>query len=144
MLVRIRFSSRSKVRGNQTGTQVLLSQPGTPAPRNQSRTQVRVAPRKPSRTQQVALAVAALITPAALVAFVFAFWRLTADLKIVGAFPIAGGFFSHWQIWLAAAAVLEFLALLLSRYGKTDAVLPETIEEPAREFADSRFYNVDA
>src|SRR6266404_256372 len=139
MLVRIRFSSPSKVRESKSATQALLSEPGTQVRRNQPRIQMRRVPRKPSRIQQVALAVASLITPAALAAFVFAFWRLTADLKITRAFPVTDGFFSHWQIWLASATVLELLALLLNRYGKPDLALPETIDDPAQEFADSRF-----
>ena len=53
---------------------------------------------------------AALLTPAAVVALVFGLWRFSADLKWTEAFPISTGFFSHWQVWIALAIGLEFLA----------------------------------
>jgi hypothetical protein len=86
---------------------------------------------KQRKNQHVALALAGLATPAAVMALALAFWRLAADLKITGEFPITEGFFSHWQIWLAVAALLQLAAIMLNRYGKAEAVLPKTVE--ARE-----------
>jgi hypothetical protein len=40
----------------------------------------------------------ALITPAALVAFAMGLWRISTDLDWASGFPIAAGFFSHWQV----------------------------------------------
>jgi hypothetical protein len=37
--------------------------------------------------------------------------------------------FSHWQVWLAGAAVLEFFALLLNRYGNAETSLQKAVEE---------------
>ena len=62
-------------------------------------------------------------------AFVLAFWRLSADLRAAGQFPISSGLFSHWQVWLAGAAVLELLAIVLNRYGNAERVLPKPVEE---------------
>lgn len=75
---------------------------------------VKLARRK---NRHVALAAAALITPAALVAGCLGFWRLAADLNLAGRFAISEGLFSHWQVWLGCAAVLESIAILLNRYG---------------------------
>jgi len=100
-----------------------------------SRTRVRQKRRK---NQHVALALAALLTPAAVMACVLALWRLAADLNITGRFPISGGLFSHWQIWLTLAASLQFCATLLNRYGKAGAPVPD-VEEAERELADSRY-----
>ena len=86
---------------------------------------------KHRKNQHLALALAGLATPAGIMALVLAFWRLAADLKVAGQFPITDGLFSHWQMWLAAGAVIELGAIILNRYGKTDAVLPKTVE--ARE-----------
>jgi len=66
-----------------------------------------------------ALAVAALLTPAALVASVLAAWRIAADLKFAGRFAIPSGIFSHWQVWLAFAAVLQLCSRMLNRYGRS-------------------------
>jgi hypothetical protein len=61
----------------------------------------------------------ALLTPASMIALVFALWRFTSDIGWTGAFPIADGFFSHWQVWLALAAALKFAASALYRLART-------------------------
>ena len=70
------------------------------------------------RNQRVALAVAALLTPAAAVAAALALWRIGADLEWANSFAIPSGIFSHWQVWLGAAAALQFCSRILNRYGK--------------------------
>ena len=70
------------------------------------------------RNQRIALAVAALLTPGAAVAAALALWRIGADLDWANSFAIPSGIFSHWQVWLGAAAALQFCARLLNRYGK--------------------------
>jgi len=84
---------------------------------------------KRRKNQHVALAMAALLTPAALMACVLVFWRLAADVNVTAQFPITHGLFSHWQIWLALAASLQFFATVLNRYGKSEGMLPESVEE---------------
>jgi hypothetical protein len=61
---------------------------------------------------------AALLSPAALVAFVLAWWRIAADLKWTNSFAIASGLFSHWQVWMAAAAALQLCSRMLNRYSR--------------------------
>jgi len=75
---------------------------------------------KRSRNRRVALALAALLTPAAVAALVLAFWRLGADLNLTSSFAIPSGLFSHWQVWMGAAAGLELCAFALNRYGRTE------------------------
>ena len=70
------------------------------------------------RNQQIALAVAALLTPGAVVAAALALWRIGADLDWANSFAIPSGIFSHWQVWLGAAVALQFCARILNRYGK--------------------------
>ncbi len=94
---------------------------------------------KRRKNQHMALAMASLLTPAALMACALAFWRLAADLKAAGQFPIPNGLFSHWQVWLTLAASLQFCATLLDRYGKPEAILPESVEEPERKLANSGY-----
>jgi len=52
----------------------------------------------------------ALLTPAALVVLAMGLWRLCADLDWAGAFPIATGFFSHWQVWIGLSIGLKTLS----------------------------------
>src|SRR5580704_12376817 len=99
MIVRIRFSNGSKVRRNHR------------------------------KNQHLALGLAALLTPVAVMAIVLALWRLSADLRATAQFPISVGIFSHWQVWLTGAAILEFVAIALNRYGNAEPVLQEPVEE---------------
>ena len=84
--------------------------------------------RKPRKNQHVALALASLITPLALMACVLGLWRLAADLGVAGQFAIASGFFSHWQVWLCASALLQIASTLLNRYGRNEPSLPKSEE----------------
>src|ERR1700686_1790385 len=85
---------------------------------------------KRRKNQHVALAMASFLTPASVMACALAFWRLAADLNATGQFPIPNGLFSHWQVWLTLAGSLQFCATLLNRYGKPQAILPESVDEP--------------
>jgi hypothetical protein len=70
------------------------------------------------KNRQVALAVAALLTPATVLASVLAFWRVAADMKWTNSFAIPSGLFSHWQVWLGAAVLLQLCSHILNRYGR--------------------------
>lgn len=73
---------------------------------------------KKARNRRIALAIAALLTPAALAALVLAIWRLGADMNLTGSFAIPSGLFSHWQVWMGAAVLLQVCSLALNRYGR--------------------------
>ena len=68
--------------------------------------------------RRLAVGVAALLTPAALLALLLAFWRIAADLNWTSSFAIPSGLFSHWQVWMGAAALLQLCARMLNRYGR--------------------------
>ncbi len=74
--------------------------------------------RKRSVTRRVALALSALLTPAALMAFSLAFWRFGADMRWTGQFAITEGLFSHWQVWGAMGVSLEGGSIALQRYAR--------------------------
>ena len=69
-----------------------------------------------------------LLAPASLIAMVFGIWRLGADLGWTGAFVISGGFFSHWQVWLALAVALRLAASGLQFRMQARAKLSNKIE----------------
>lgn len=71
-----------------------------------------------ARNREIASIAAALLTPAALMALVLGVWRLGSDLKWTGEFAISRGLFSHWQVWIAMAGVLQTVAAILNRYGR--------------------------
>jgi hypothetical protein len=66
---------------------------------------------------QLANILVALLTPAAVVAFVMGMWRVCADLGWAGAFLISAGFFSHWQVWIALSIGLKMLSSSLLSWG---------------------------
>ena len=74
--------------------------------------------KKRGKNRRAALAMAALLTPAAVMASVLGVWRLAADLRWTGDFAIANGLFSHWQVWFASAALLHICSRALNHYGK--------------------------
>ncbi len=76
--------------------------------------------RKRGKNRRVALALASLLVPVALMASVLGVWRVLADLKVTGDFAITNGLFSHWQVWIASAAALFVAAHVLNRYGRGD------------------------
>lgn len=85
------------------------------------RIRLKLGPRiqnRPRKNQKVALALAALLTPSALMSCVLACWRLAADLEMAGEFAISSGVFAHWQAWVAMAVLLEGTAMMLNRYGR--------------------------
>lgn len=64
---------------------------------------------------------AALLSPLALMAAVLGIWRICADMGIAGEFAIPDGPLSHWQVWLALAAILQTMAVVLDRYQQREA-----------------------
>ena len=53
--------------------------------------------------------------PAILLAGVLGFWRLGADLRWTGEFPIPSGVFSRYQVWFAVSIGLYLSAAALTR-----------------------------
>jgi hypothetical protein len=73
--------------------------------------------RKAGKNRHLALACGALLVPAALMAYVLAFWRLASDMGIVAPSGITGPF-SHWQVSMGAAVFLHAVSSVLNRYGR--------------------------
>jgi len=83
------------------------------------RIRVRIQPRVPTVSQRgLALTLSQWTTPLSIAASVFAFWRLGSDIDHSVRFAISGGLFSHWQVWLAMAVLLQILGSMLARYGR--------------------------
>jgi hypothetical protein len=70
------------------------------------------------KNRNVALGAAALLTPLTLSCYVLGFWRLGSDLRFFADFAISTGLYSHWQVWLALAAILHLTTYSLERYGR--------------------------
>jgi hypothetical protein len=68
--------------------------------------------------RSIALALSSLLTPIAVFAGVLALWRVGADMSFTSSFAIRDGLFSHWQVWVGVALMLEFAAILLNRHAR--------------------------
>ena len=64
------------------------------------------------------MALAALLTPIAFMAGVLGLWGIAADLNWTSSFAIPSGLFSHWQVWLVVAVLLQLCSRILGRYGR--------------------------
>ena len=107
------------------------------------RVRIRLGPgrrvhKKGRKNQHVALALAALLIPAAVMAYVLAGWRLMADVNVTGQFPITSGLFSHWLVWFILASVLNVLAIVLNRWGNPAPKVEIAQDQPQRDLANSR------
>ena len=89
--------------------------------------------------RRISMVCAALLTPAALMAWALGGWRLMADLKWTGDFAIRDGIFSHWQVWVALGVGVQFVAFILTRAGRKDDAdfeSPSSIRRRAQSGAD--------
>lgn len=84
--------------------------------------------KKSGRKQKVASALASLLTPASLMACVLSLWRLAADLQWTETFAISEGLFSHWQVWMLIAVVLQSAAVMLNRYARASEQTGERVQ----------------
>jgi hypothetical protein len=90
---------------------------------------------KRARNRRLAQGVAVLLKPAALMALALGIWGIGADFKLTTRFAIDSGWFSHWQVWLGTAVVLEFCSLALNSYGRSEAPSPKQAARAERAAA---------
>ena len=57
----------------------------------------------------------AMLSPLALIAYVFALWRLSSDIGWSGPFVISSGLFSHWIVWFSIGLTLNVSVSILKR-----------------------------
>ena len=89
------------------------------------------------KNRQIALALAGLIVPAALMACALGCWRIAADLNLTGQFPISSGFFSHWQVWICASGILECVSIGLNRYGRAENEIQNSVDQQPQTLLNS-------
>jgi hypothetical protein len=74
--------------------------------------------RKRRKNQHLAQASASVLTAGAVMTAVLAIWRVAADLRLASNFAIPEGLFSHWQVWILSAGLLQTGSHFLNRYGR--------------------------
>jgi hypothetical protein len=68
-----------------------------------------------------------ILNPSSAFALALGLWRLGADLGITSEFAISDGPFSHWQVWMVAAAGMQLLGYSLrKRFRPAGDAAPQT------------------
>jgi hypothetical protein len=68
------------------------------------------------KSGRLALLSASLLNLVAISCGALGLWRIGADLAWAGDFVVRAGFLSHWQVWIGAAAGMEYTSWWLTRY----------------------------
>ena len=89
------------------------------------RVRIRLGKRTPvgakrAQKRRIAQVIAILLKPAVLMTAALGCWRIASDLNWTGGFAIPSGLFSHWQIWIGGAILLQVCSSALNRYGRGD------------------------
>jgi hypothetical protein len=74
--------------------------------------------RRKGKNSRLAIIGSSFLTLIALSCASLGLWRLGFDLDYTGAFFIQNGFLSHWQVWIAAAVLVQYSSWQLSRYAR--------------------------
>jgi hypothetical protein len=75
--------------------------------------------RRNGKNGRLAWVAAGFMTLGTVSCFCLGIWRLGVDFGWAGEFVFPDtSFFSHWQIWLALAMLIQVVAWKLNRYGK--------------------------
>jgi hypothetical protein len=87
------------------------------------------------RGTRIAALAADLLTLFAFVCAALGLWRFGTDLEWAGDFFVRSGFLSHWQVWIGAAASVQYASWRLSRSpsqtSEPSEVKSQTILRPA-------------
>jgi len=71
--------------------------------------------------EEMAAAMASLLTPAFALILAMTLWRLGQDLGFANNFFVSEGVWSHWQVWLALAVAVQALSIRLNRKARARA-----------------------
>jgi hypothetical protein len=85
--------------------------------------------RRKGKNGRVARVTASLLGLVAICLGIFGFWRLGEDLGFAGDFVFSTGFLSHWQVWMAAGAAIQYACWRLTRYSRQTATETSELTE---------------
>ena len=75
-----------------------------------------VITRRKGKNSRIARLAASLLTLVSISCASLGLWRVGTDLDWAGGFVFPQGFLSHWQVWIGAAAAVQYAAWRLTRY----------------------------
>jgi hypothetical protein len=89
--------------------------------------QGRLVKRQRQEHNEVLQAATSLLTPACVMAYVLAFWRLAADIGIAADSGMRGTF-SHWQLWVVLGVILQVTSRSMHRKVALRHQVPDRIQ----------------
>ena len=92
--------------------------------------------RRKGKNSRIATLAASLLTMVSLSCAALGLWRVGADLDWAGGFVFSEGFLSHWQVWIGAAAAVQYAAWRLTRYARLAG--RQKTEEPAQQERETK------
>ena len=97
-----------------------------------------VVSRRKGKNGRIAVFVASLLTLGAICLASLGIWRLCQDVGLAGDFIFTDGFLSHWQVWIGAAAAMQYSCWRLTRYARISRELKAAVEEREEKPVPSR------
>src|SRR5580704_1410228 len=88
--------------------------------------------RRKGKNSRIATLAASLLTMVSLSCAALGLWRVGADLDWAGGFVFSEGFLSHWQVWIGAAAAVQYAAWRLTRYARLVRRRPSEAPQPEK------------
>ena len=92
--------------------------------------------RRKGKNSRIATLASSLLTMVSLSCAALGLWRVGTDLDWAGGFVFPDGFLSHWQVWIGAAAAVQYAAWRLTRYAKL--VGRQKSEEPSQQESETK------
>jgi hypothetical protein len=78
-----------------------------------------VVTQRPGKNSRLARLAGSLFTMGAICLAAMGIWRVSVDVDLAGGFLFEDGLLSHWQVWLAAAGLTQYVAWLLSEHARS-------------------------
>ncbi len=85
-----------------------------------------VVTRRKGKNSRIAMLAGSLLTLISICLLSLGIWRLCQDLDLANDFIFPDGFLSHWQVWIAAAALTQYSCWRLTKYARTARLRGET------------------
>jgi len=78
-----------------------------------------VVTRRKGKNSRIAMLSASFLTLVSICLLSLGIWRVLQDFDLANNFIYSDGLLSHWQVWIAGAALVQYLCWRLTRYAKT-------------------------
>jgi hypothetical protein len=101
-----------------------------------------VVRRRQGKNSGIAKLSASLLTMVSVSLASLSVWRICTDLGLAGDFVFADGFLSHWQVWMGAAAAVQYLVWRLTRYARAPEPEEALVAAAAPADAETAIANV--